>query len=192
AVGIDVTARQRAQDERERIKEKMLQTQKLESLGVLAGGIAHDFNNLLTVVQGNAAVALARLPESHPVRELIGDIAGAAHRAADLTRQMLAYSGRGRFEIRPLDLRQHVNELGNLLRSSIPKRVVLHIHEPETLPAIQGDPSQMHQVVMNLVLNAAEAIGDRDGEVVVELDEEEVKGGGDFIGTERLADGRYG
>jgi CheY-like chemotaxis protein len=146
---------------------------------------------LLTVIQGNAAVALARLPDAHPVRDPISDIAAAAQRAADLTRQMLAYSGRGRFEIRPLDLRQQVRELGNLLRSSIPKRIVLHIHEPSVLPAIQGDPSQMHQVLMNLVLNGAEAIGDRDGEVIVELDEEEVRGGGDFIGTERLPDGRY-
>ncbi|MCA1827505.1 MAG: ATP-binding protein [Myxococcales bacterium] len=193
AIGIDVTARQRAQEERARIQEKMLQTQKLESLGVLAGGIAHDFNNLLTVIQGNAAVALARLPDGHPVREPIDDIVGAAHRAADLTRQMLAYSGRGRFEIRPLDLRQQVREIANLLRSSIPKKVALRIDEPPYLPTVQGDPSQMHQVVMNLVLNAAEAIGERDGDVTVGLGEEEVgaEGGGDLVGRERLADGRY-
>ena len=193
AVGIDVTARLRAQEERARIQEKMLQTQKLESLGVLAGGIAHDFNNLLTVIQGNAAVALARLPVGHALREPIDDIVGAAHRAADLTRQMLAYSGRGRFEIRPLDLRQHVREIGNLLRSSIPKKVSLRIDEPPYLPTVQGDPSQIHQVLMNLVLNAAEAIDQREGEVTVGLGEEEVgaDGGGDLVGRERLPEGRY-
>lgn len=178
AIGIDVTARQRLQ-------EKMLQTQKLESLGVLAGGIAHDFNNLLTVIEGNAAVALARLPGEHPAREAIDDIAGAARRAADLTRQMLAYSGRGRLEVRPLDLRQQVREIASLLRSSIPKNVALRIDEPGSLAAVQGDPSQMHQVVMNLVLNGAEAIGDRDGEVTVALGEEDVPAGGD------LTEGRY-
>jgi two-component system cell cycle sensor histidine kinase/response regulator CckA len=192
-VGIDVTERRRAQDERARIQEKMLQAQKLESLGVLAGGIAHDFNNLLTVIQGNAAVAQSRLAGDHPARELIDDILGATQRAADLTRQMLAYSGKGRIEIRPLDMRQHVREIGRLLSTSIPKKVHLRIVEPSWLPTVQADPSQMHQVLMNLVLNAAEAIGDRGGEVVVSLAEEEVgaDGGGDLVGPERLPEGRY-
>ena len=192
-VGIDVTERQRAQEERARIQEKMLQSQKLESLGVLAGGIAHDFNNLLTVIHGNASVAQARLGKDHPARELIDDVLGAAQRAGDLTRQMLAYSGKGRFEVRPVDLRQHVREIGRLLSSSIPKKVALRVVEPSFLPTVQGDPSQIHQVLMNLVLNAAEAIGDRGGEVVISLGEEEIgaDGGGDLVGRERLPEGRY-
>jgi CheY-like chemotaxis protein len=98
---------------------------------------------------------------------------------------MLAYSGRGRFEVRPLDLRQQVREIASLLRSSIPKRVSLRIDEPASLAAVQGDPSQMHQVVMNLVLNAAEAIGDQEGEVTIALGEEDVSAGGDTV------EGRY-
>jgi PAS domain S-box-containing protein len=132
-VGVDVSRRLRAEEERARIHDKMLQTQKLESLGVLAGGIAHDFNNLLTVIQGNAQVALARLADKDPVRDPIDDILRAALRASDLTRQMLAYSGKGRFQIGPLDLRQQVSEIGNLLRTSISKKVALRIEQPSFL-----------------------------------------------------------
>ena len=193
ACGVNVTRRLRAEEERARIHDKMLQTQKLESLGVLAGGIAHDFNNLLTVIQGNASVALARLGEAHPAREVIDDIVKAAQRAADLTRQMLAYSGRGRFQIGPLDLRHHVGEIAGLLRTSISKKVSLRLDQPSYLPAVQGDASQLQQVVMNLVLNAAEAVGGADGEVAVRLAEEEIGSGGagDLIGAETLPAGRY-
>jgi signal transduction histidine kinase/CheY-like chemotaxis protein len=192
-VGVDVSRRLRAEEERARIHDKMLQTQKLESLGVLAGGIAHDFNNLLTVIQGNAQVALARLADKDPVRDPIDDILRAALRASDLTRQMLAYSGKGRFQIGPLDLRQQVSEIGNLLRTSISKKVALRIEQPSFLSTVQGDASQLQQVVMNLVLNAAEAVGSSEGEVKVGLGEEEVggDGGGDLIGRERLPEGRY-
>ena len=194
ACGVNVTGRLRAEAERTRIHDKMLQTQKLESLGVLAGGIAHDFNNLLTVIQGNAAVALSRVGEGHPAREAIDDIMKAARRAAELTRQMLAYSGKGRFQIGPLDLRQHVAEIASLLRTSISKKVSLRLDQPSYLPAVQGDASQLQQVVMNLVLNAAEAVGSAEGEVAVRLAEEEVVGsggGGDLIGRESLPVGRY-
>jgi signal transduction histidine kinase len=192
-VGVDVSRRMRAEEERARIHDKMLQTQKLESLGVLAGGIAHDFNNLLTVIQGNAQVALARLDEKDPVRDPIDDILKAAMRASELTRQMLAYSGKGRFQIGPLDLRHQVAEIGNLLRTSIPKKVSLRLEQPSYLPAVQGDASQLQQVLMNLVLNAAEAMGASEGEVTVRLGEEDVgaDGGGDLIGRERLPEGRY-
>jgi two-component system, cell cycle sensor histidine kinase and response regulator CckA len=193
SVGVDVSRRLRAEEERARIQEKMLQTQKLESLGVLAGGIAHDFNNLLTVIQGNATVALARVGAAHPARELIDDILTATQRAAELTRQMLAYSGQGRFDIKPLDLRAQVTEIANLLRTSIPRKVALRIDQPPELPAVQGDSSQLQQVVMNLMLNAAESMGDREGQVAVSLGEEQIghDGGGELIGRERLPEGRY-
>ena len=192
-IGLDVTKRRRAEEERAHIQEKMLQAQKLESLGVLAGGIAHDFNNLLTVIQGNASVALGRIDRDHPARGPIEDIATAAQRAAALTRQMLAYSGKGRFEIRPLDLREHVAEMGSLLRTSIPRKITLRVEQPDELPAIQGDSSQIQQVVMNLVLNAAESMDGRAGEVLLRLAVEEVgpEGGGDLIGREALAPGKY-
>jgi two-component system cell cycle sensor histidine kinase/response regulator CckA len=193
ASGVNVTRRLRAEEERARIHEKMLQRQKLESLGVLAGGIAHDFNNLLTVIQGNAAVALARVPEGHPARELIDDILKAGQRATDLTRQMLAYSGKGRFQIGPIDLRQQVSEIAALLRTSVSKKVLLRVDNPSYLPAVQGDASQLQQVIMNLVLNAAEAVGNADGEVAVRVAEEEIggDGGGDLVGRESLPPGRY-
>ncbi len=193
ACGVNVTGRLRAEEERARLHDKMQQSQKLESLGVLAGGIAHDFNNLLTVIQGNAAVALAQVGEGHPAREVIDDIVTAAARASDLTRQMLAYSGKGRIQIGPLDLRHHVAEIARLLRTSISKQVSLRLDHPAYLPAVQGDSSQLQQVVMNLVLNAAEAVGAGAGEVAVRLAEEEVgaAGAGDLVGCESLPAGRY-
>ena len=193
ACGVNVSRRLRAEEERARIHDKMLQTQKLESLGVLAGGIAHDFNNLLTVIQGNASVALTRVGDDHPAREVIDDILKAAQRAGELTRQMLAYSGKGRFHIGPLDLRQQVGEIAALLKTSISKKVSLRLDQPSYLPAVQGDASQLQQVVMNLVLNAAEAVGANEGEVAVRLAEEEIGtgAGGDLNGAESLPAGRY-
>jgi signal transduction histidine kinase len=143
------------------------QAQRLESLGVLAGGIAHDFNNILTAVIGNAELALADLPPSSPSRVHIVEIAHASRRAADLSQQMLAFSGRGRFVIEPVDLSALVRQLSDLLRSTISKRTALVVNLAVDLPRVQGDASQLSQLIMNLVLNASEAIGDRDGSVTV-------------------------
>ena len=192
-VSVDATARIHAEEERARIQEKMLQAQKLESLGVLAGGIAHDFNNLLTVIQGNAGLALSRLPESHGAWPLLDDVVRASQRASELTKQMLAYSGRARFQIRPLDLGTLAGEIASLLRSSLPKKVELRLDLEKNLPAIQGDAAQLHQILMNLVINGAEAIGDAPGEVIVSLASEDVADGaaGELVGQERLPAGRY-
>jgi two-component system cell cycle sensor histidine kinase/response regulator CckA len=192
-VSLNVTERVRAEEERARLQAKMLQAQKLESLGVLAGGIAHDFNNLLTIITGNAALALQRVGAAHPAHALLDDVVKAAQRAADLTRQMLAYSGRGRFEIRPIDLATHVGEIAHLLRSSIPRQVELRLELAPDLPTVQGDAAQLHQVVMNLAINGAESVGDKQGEVTVKLATEEVgpQGAGELIGQDQLAPGRY-
>jgi len=149
------------------LEQQVLHTQKLESLGVLAGGIAHDFNNLLTGILGNADLALAELSPVAPARESLEAIETAARRAAELCRQLLAYSGKGRFLVQPLDVMELVQEMGHLLAVSISKKVVLKYHFAQNLPAIEADATQMRQTIMNLILNASEAIGDRSGVISV-------------------------
>jgi signal transduction histidine kinase/ActR/RegA family two-component response regulator len=145
--------------ERRRIEEDLRQTQKLESIGVLAGGVAHDFNNLLVGIMGNASLALEMVPADNPAYPLLGDVVLAGQRAADLTRQLLAYSGRGRFVIQPINLSDLVKEISGLIQPSIPKKVRLRLDLDRNLPLIEGDSSQLQQLVMNLVINGAEATG---------------------------------
>jgi len=157
---IDVT-------ERKRLEAQILHAQKLESLGILAGGIAHDFNNLLVSILGHSGLALGRTPRDSMARKNLEQIEIAARRAADLTRQMLAYSGRGTFEVRPLDLSKLVEEMAHLLEVAISKQAQIAYHFAPDLPAIEADATQVRQVVMNLITNAAEAIGEQSGTVTV-------------------------
>ena len=166
-VATDITERRRAEEERERLASKLLQVQKLESLGVLAGGIAHDFNNILTAIMGNAALALMRLPSGSAARQSIDDVVASARRAADLTRQLLAYSGKAHFDVRPIDLSAHVREIAHLLEASIAKKVQLRLELADDLPATLADVAQVQQIVMNLVINGAEAVGTESGTVLV-------------------------
>jgi nitrogen-specific signal transduction histidine kinase/CheY-like chemotaxis protein len=156
-----------AHDVTDRLREEaeVQQARRVESLGVLAGGIAHDFNNLLTAILGNAELALAELPESGAVRPLVAQIQAAGQHAAQLTHQMLAYAGRGRLEIQRVDITSAVRDMAQLLAASIPKKVELVLDLAEDPPAVEADPAQVRQVVMNLVLNAAEAIGEREGRI---------------------------
>jgi PAS domain S-box-containing protein len=124
-ISTDVTERHRAEKERAMLQAQLLQVQKLESLGLLAGGIAHDFNNILTAILGSTSNALLRLPAEHAAAADIQNAITAARRAADLTRQMLAYSGKGQFDVRPLDLSALVSELGGLLETTVSKKVQL-------------------------------------------------------------------
>jgi two-component system cell cycle sensor histidine kinase/response regulator CckA len=153
--------------ERRRIEAQLRHTQKLESLGVLAGGVAHDFNNLLTGILGNASLALDGIPAHNPNRGLLEEVIKAAERAADLTRQLLAYAGKGRFVMRTVNLSDLVREIGGLVQTSIPKPVQLRFQLTERLPGIDADPGQLQQIVMNLVINGAEAIGPEGGTVLV-------------------------
>jgi two-component system cell cycle sensor histidine kinase/response regulator CckA len=154
--------------EQKRTAENMRQTQKLESLGILAGGIAHDFNNLLVGIVGNASLALAQLSRESPVRRSIQEVFAAGERAAVLIRQMLAYSGRGRFVVARIDLSKYIQETLPLIQAAVPRTVTLQLALEDNLPVVEGDPSQIQQLVMNLVINGAEAIPDgRSGTVTI-------------------------
>ena len=171
---IDVTERDRAENERASLQAQLLQVQKLESLGLLAGGIAHDFNNFLTAILGGAGTARLQLPSESPARADLEIVISAARRAADLTRQMLAYSGKGRFEIRPVDVSQAVKEIASLLETTISKKVQMRLELAAGLPAIEADVAQVQQVLMNLVINGAEAIGEERGTVLVTTGAQEI------------------
>lgn len=163
----DVTGRKQAEEERQKLEQKIQQTQKLESLGVLAGGIAHDFNNILMAVLGHAELALDQLPPTAGARGNIREIETAARRAAELCRQMLAYSGRASITTERVSLSDLIEEIAQLLKTSVSKKAILNLHLERGLPCVQADPSQIRQVVMNLILNASEAIGDRSGVITV-------------------------
>ncbi len=157
-LAIDVTAQKQAESARLALERKLLEGQKLESLGLLAGGIAHDFNNLLSSVLGNASLARLSLPAGLEADAQLRAIEAAALRAAELCHQMLAYAGKGRFVIEPTDITVLTEDLLPLLKISIARQAALKLALARNLPAVMADPTQLRQIVMNLVLNAADAI----------------------------------
>ncbi len=160
----DITARKLAADEKQAFQRQLLETQKLESLGVLAGGIAHDFNNLLSGILGN--VNLTQLGAADPaLRTHLEQIETISLRAGDLCKQMLAYAGKGQFVVAVFDLNALIDEISHLVNISISKKVALQLQQSADLPAIQGDASQLRQVLLNLVINASEAFGERVGAI---------------------------
>ena len=156
----DITERSRAED-------ALRQAQKLESLGVLSGGIAHDFNNLLTAILGNTELALDLGRDDPALRSALQRIEATTQRGSDLARQLLAYAGKAHFEVRPLDLNHIIQEMGDLLAVSISKKVALRMDLDSSLPPVNADSAQFQQVVMNLVINASEAIGEGAGTVTL-------------------------
>jgi PAS domain S-box-containing protein len=163
----DITERKQAEQERLDLEGRLQQSQRLESLGVLAGGIAHDFNNILMSVLGNAELALTGLSASAPARDNLLEITASSRRAADLCRQMLAYSGRGRLVTEAIDLRALIEDMLGLLQSTISKKALLNLNMGKNLPPMRGDVSQLSQVIMNMVINASEAIGERSGVITI-------------------------
>jgi two-component system cell cycle sensor histidine kinase/response regulator CckA len=174
-------------------EERLRQSQKLESIGLLAGGVAHDFNNLLVGVIGNASLAQDILPEGHEVAEILGRIVKAGEQAAHLTRQMLAYAGKGQFLIEAIDLSDLIPEISGLVQPSISKKVAMQLTLEPNLPAVEADRGQMQQVFMNLVLNAAEAIGSNAGLISVRTGAQTVDAAYQrrFPETAELAPGTY-
>jgi len=163
----DVTEHKRAEEEQRKLDRKVQHAQRLESLGMLAGGIAHDFNNILMAVLGHAELAMVKLPPMSPARNALAEIITAARNAADLCRQMLTYSGRTSSALEKIDLRELVEEMLHLLKTAISKKALLNLNLDRDLIPIRGDPSQIRQILMNLIINASEAIGDRSGVITV-------------------------
>jgi len=163
----DITDKVRAEERRRDLEAQIRQAQKFESLGILAGGIAHDFNNLLLGVMGNAELAIDSIPDDFPAQTNLREIVNAAHSAADLCSQMLAYSGKGQYVTELVDLNRLVKQMGNLLEVSIHKDIHLEYDLSEQSPTLVADSSQIRQIVMNLIINASEAIGEQEGEIVI-------------------------
>ena len=164
---LELVESRRALEERSRFEAQMQQAQKLESLGVLAGGIAHDFNNLLVGILGNASLALLDLEHQSEARRSVEEIEQAAQRAAELTRQLLAYAGKGRFVVEVVDASTIVQEMATLLRTAVSKSAAVQLDLEPGLPRIEVDATQFRQVVMNLITNASDAITGGPGAIVI-------------------------
>ncbi|MBN1612777.1 MAG: response regulator [Polyangiaceae bacterium] len=189
----DISERVHAEQERRKLEARMLQAQKLESLGVLAGGIAHDFNNLLMVIIGNLDLALTGSASMPSERPLLLDADQAARQGADLCRQLLVYAGKGASQVEPVDLGALLREQAKMLEVSASKSVRLVLSLAGTLPKIQADVSQLRQVMMNLIINASDAMGDAPGVItlstsVMDCDQEYLDSAGI---AEPLKPGRY-
>ncbi|MFA7061537.1 MAG: PAS domain S-box protein [Pedobacter sp.] len=159
----DITDRKNSEEERLTLERQLLHAQKLESLGVLSGGIAHDFNNLLLAILGNLDLALMKLPEEAPARKNIERAISASRHAAKLTNMMLAYSGKGNFIIQELSLTELLEENASMLSATTSKSIKIVLQLDHALPLVMADAGQIQQVVMNLITNASEAIGDVSG-----------------------------
>ncbi len=151
--------------EQRQLEEQFRESQKLETVGTLAAGVAHDFNNLLTSIMGNASLVVSDLPPDSPHHDKLNDVVNAGERAADLTRQLLAYSGKGRHHMQKVDLSALIRNVQHLIEASVPKKIDLKFRLASRLPWINADPNQVQQIIVNLVSNATEAIEDASGAI---------------------------
>jgi PAS domain S-box-containing protein len=147
-------------EDRKRAEDAASEERRLQGIGRLAGGIAHDFNNLLVCVLGGASCAMQSLPPAHPAQEMLQDVVRAGDRLAELTRRMLAYAGKAMFRVEPIDVAQLVHDACESIRASIPETIRLEIRNTEGMPTVRTDPAHMRQAVLDMVLNAVEAIGE--------------------------------
>ncbi|MEW5792217.1 MAG: response regulator [Pseudomonadota bacterium] len=170
SIGRDITERKRAEETRLRLQEQLYHSQKMESIGLLAGGVAHDFNNLLTSILSSAELAQESLPEVHPAREDLKTIIKAALRASGLTKELLAYAGGGRRSSEVVNINHLVTDMLAILRSQMPKSIIVRKALQSGLPPVEADPVQIQQVIMNLCLNASEAMKDHGGVLSITTD----------------------
>jgi len=163
----DITGRKTAEEERIKLEARVQQTQKMESLSLLAGGVAHDYNNLLQGIIGNAGLALMDLSPDSTAYESVEAIKRSAKHAAELTMQMLAFSGKGSFDVRAFDLSTLAKQMRQLITANISRKINLVYDLKENVPLIVADVTQIRQIVMNLVINASEAIVNKEGTITV-------------------------
>lgn len=189
----DITNQKNAKKKRLELELQIQHAQKLESLGVLAGGIAHDFNNIIMAILGNANLVLMDLSTANPAYSNLKAIETAAKRATDLAKQMLAYSGKGKFLIEKISLNEAIDEMINILEISISKKAVIKYHLADNLPLIKADSTQIRQIVMNLVTNASDAINRTSG--VISITTGVMDCDSDYLAStyidESLVDGQY-
>lgn len=171
----DITERKHAEEALRQSDEKMRQVQKLEAIGRLAGGIAHDFNNILSAIMGYAELSLEGMPADHPIRSYLEQIAKAGRRARDLVQQILAFSRKLDQERRPIQLEGIIDEALKLLRATLPATIELSSRIHPECGLVMADPTQMHQVIVNLATNASHAIGQSAGAITVELEKVSLK-----------------
>jgi PAS domain S-box-containing protein len=164
---IDITEQKRAEEERLELERRLWHAQKMESLGVLAGGVAHDFNNLLTAIQGHLEMAQQQINNAASVRWHLDAVLQVVGRATDLTRQMLAYAGRGQFTAQELNLNALIEQNRAMLSAAVSRSITFDLQLAAQLPPVRADVGQMQQVIMNLVTNASEAIGERHGVITL-------------------------
>jgi len=162
-----ITERKRLEEERLETERKLLNAQKLESLGIMAGGIAHDFNNQLAVILGNLELGLMDQTLDPETRRSVESAVNAAKRSAELSGQMLVYTGTTFYQPVELDIDELLNKDRDLLNLGFFKHVTLNLESDSAVPPIKGDPHQIQRVIANLVANASEAIGDKDGDVTI-------------------------
>ncbi len=189
----DISKRKEAANDQQQLEQQIQKAQKMESLGVLAGGIAHDFNNLLMGVLGNVDLAMLEMTPESPATPRLRDIRTAAIRLSELTSQMLAYSGKGKYLVEPVDLSRMIDEMEHLLDVALSKKVVIKYELTADVPLVHADTSQLRQVIMNLVANAAEALSDCSGIISVRTGSADVdqKYLAETFLDDELAEGRY-